>query len=102
MNQGAFLRIVRAPIWAKNMLWFGKRNYRAKVKHNKSGKLKSLMARILKHHGTCDRKVLNYLKPLTRFYLLNPLIIICVSWKFTDPRCVNRLFTQTFVSSEAK
>ena len=34
--------------------------------------------------------------------ILNPLIIICVSWKFTDIRCVNKLFTQTFASFEAK
>ena len=34
--------------------------------------------------------------------ILNLLIIICVSWKFSDPRCVNSLFTQTFASSEAK
>ena len=33
---------------------------------------------------------------------LNPLIRICISRKFTDLHCVNRLFTQTFVSSEAK
>ena len=34
--------------------------------------------------------------------ILNPLIIICESRKFTDLHCVNRLFTQTFASSEAK
>ena len=50
------------------MLWFSKRNHRTKVKDNRSGKLKSPVARILKLHGTCDRGVLNF--KLMGFYFL--------------------------------
>ena len=45
------------------MLWFSKRNHRAMLNHNTSGKLRWAVARILKLHGTWDGNVSNLLFP---------------------------------------
>ena len=69
------------------MLWFSKRNHRTRVKDNRSGKLKSPVARILKLHGTCDREVLNF--KLTGFYFLKEN----QTWSFTDTDGIERTLT---------
>ena len=69
MNQEKCLQIVGAPIRVRKYVTVEQAKLPREAKAYKSGKLKSPVARIVKFHGTCDRKVLNL--KLIRLYFLS-------------------------------